>query len=587
MALVFSGTSASETFETSSDQDFIDAAGGDDIVITTLPNLQQGDSINGGTGVDTLLLTNSDPASSITIDAGNTTTQVNGATVKNFERFDGSTFFGSINFTGSSGSDSVWGGNGDDRLAGSGGNDYLSGGTGTNILLGGTGNDTYIVAMASDTITELANEGTDTVNSSIDFTLASNVENLVLTGIGDLTGTGNEIRNTIIGNDGNNTLNGNAGNDYLYGGAGDDTLNGGEGNDYLNGGDGTNSLIGGNGNDIYVVNTANDIVSEAGTTGIDTVNSAINYILGADIENLNLTGTGDLSGTGNTTNNNLTGNSGNNSLDGGAGNDNLRGGDGNDTLIGGEGDDLLEGGAGTDSLIGGNGNDTYIIDSLSDSISEAGTTGIDTVRSSISFTLSADLENLTLTGTTNISGTGNDAKNTLTGNSGNNILDGGIGNDNLNGADGNDTLYGGVGIDALNGGNGNDILVGGTSNDILTGGAGNDQFQFVQGNGVTSFSNLGVDTIKDFSTTDDQFVLSSAIFGNAIPNGAVLADADFASVTTDALAATSGAHIVYNSANGKLFYNEDGATAGLGAGGQFATLSIRPTLSAAEFDIVA
>ncbi|HEY9860210.1 MAG TPA: calcium-binding protein, partial [Candidatus Obscuribacterales bacterium] len=221
-------------------------------------------------------------------------------------------------------------------------------------------------------------------------------------------------------------------------------------------------------------------------------------------------------------------------------------------------------------------------------ISEAGTTGIDIVRSSSStFVLSANIENLNLTGTGDISATGNSSKNNLNGNSGNNFLDGSGGNDNINGGDGNDTLYGGAGIDAINGGAGSDTLVGGLGNDILTGGTGTDKFGFLQENDVSSFSNLNVDTIRDYSRVDDQFVLSSAIFGSIIPNGAVLSSTDFATVNSDSLVGTRSAHIVYNTANGKLFYNEDGATAGLGAGGQFAILSNRPVLSAAEFEIVA
>jgi Ca2+-binding RTX toxin-like protein len=371
------------------------------------------------------------------------------------------------------------------------------------------------------------------------------------------------------------TFTGSSANDYVLGGSGNDNLTGGDGNDYLSGGLGTNTLDGGLGNDTYVIGLGTDTISDSG--GTDTVNSSITFTLATDLENLVLTGSSDINGTGNASNNIIKGNSGVNTLTGDAGNDNLTGGAGNDNLDGGDGNDILDGSTGDDTLIGGAGNDTYVVDSVADVITEMVDEGIDLVRSSISYTLAPNLENLNLLGTANIDGTGNDAKNTLNGNSGDNFLDGGVGNDNLNGADGNDRLYGGAGIDALNGGNGNDILVGGAGNDILTGGIGDDQFQFVADNGVTTFRDLGVDTIKDFIIGQDQLVLSSAIFSNT----------DFATVTTDALAATSGAHIVYNTANGKLFYNEDGTTAGLGAGGQFALLSTKPGLSSADFTIVA
>jgi subtilase family serine protease len=135
----------------------------------------------------------------------------------------------------------------------------------------------------------------------------------------------------------------------------------------------------------------------------------------------------------------LQGTTKNDTLTGKSGNDKLYGNAGNDKLIGNAGDDLLEGGTGNDTLIGGLGNDTYVVDSLSDIITENSGEGIDTVQSSISWTLGNSLENLTLKGTSAINGTGNTLNNTLTGNAGNNILDGGAGNDTLIGGAGNDT----------------------------------------------------------------------------------------------------------------------------------------------------
>jgi Ca2+-binding RTX toxin-like protein len=149
------------------------------------------------------------------------------------------------------GDDSLAGGGGDDRLEGGAGNDLLDGGSGVDAMLGGTGDDIYIVGEAGDMVTELADQGTDTVKSAIDYTLGDNVENLILTGTA-LHGTGNALNNVITGNAGDNVLSGGEGNDLLSGGSGLDRLFGGSGNDRLIGGDGRDFLTGGEGVDTFV-----------------------------------------------------------------------------------------------------------------------------------------------------------------------------------------------------------------------------------------------------------------------------------------------------------------------------------------------
>jgi Ca2+-binding RTX toxin-like protein len=134
----------------------------------------------------------------------------------------------------------------------------------------------------------------------------------------------------------------------------------------------------------------------------------------------------------------LTGSGANNSLSGGGGNDTLNGGAGNDTL---------DGGAGNDSLVGGTGNDLYVVDSTSDIIVENASEGTDIVQSSATYTIASNVENMTLTGTAAINGSGNTQDNVLIGNNGNNLLSGGVGNDTLDGNGGNDTLKGGAGND--------------------------------------------------------------------------------------------------------------------------------------------
>ena len=183
-------------------------------------------------------------------------------------------------------------------------------------------------------------------------------------------------------------MSGGAGNDSLSGGAGNDVLDGGSGNDTLNGGAGVDTMTGGVGNDTYTVDNVGDVVLENVNEGTDKVNSSISYTLGANVENLTLTGSAAINGTGNALDNIITGNTGANVLAGGAG------------------------------------NDTYVVDNVGDVVTENVGEGNDTVQSSISWTLAANLEALTLTGTTAINGSGNALDNVITGNAGNNRHDG-------------------------------------------------------------------------------------------------------------------------------------------------------------------
>jgi Ca2+-binding RTX toxin-like protein len=218
-----------------------------------------------------------------------------------------------------------------------------------------------------------------------------------------------------------------------------------------------------------------------------TINSDTSATLTAGQDNLVLTGTGNINGTGNAGDNEITGNSGNNTLTGNDGNDKLTGNDGNDALRGNNGNDTLIGGSGADNLQGGAGDDTYEIDSSDTITGENSTSGTDTVVADFSYTLAANLENLTLSGTDDLSAGGNSLNNVLTGNSGNNYMASGTGNDALIGNAGNDTLYGEAG---------NDTLTGGTGDDYLSGEAGNDTYQYSLGDGN--------DTIYEGNPTDGQ-----------------------------------------------------------------------------------
>jgi VCBS repeat-containing protein len=403
---------------------------------------------------------------------------------------------------GGDGNDALNGEAGNDQLFGDAGNDTLDGGAGADHLAGGLGNDTYVVDDAGDLVVEAAGEGTDLVYSSITYALTDNVENLTLTGTANIGGTGNDLDNVINGNAGANALEGLAGNDTLNGNGGDDQLSGGDGNDLLNGGAGADTMHGGTGDDTYIVDNAGDLVVENPGEGTDTVQSSITYTLTENVENLTLTGTGWINGTGNALDNVITGNSGNNAL---------YGLDGNDTLVDNAGNDILDGGAGADNMQGGGGNDTYVVDNAGDVVIEGLNAGIDTVQSSIDYTLTANVENLTLTGTDNLNGTGNALNNLITGNSGDNTVDAAAGDDTVNAGAGNDVVHGGDGNDALNGEAGNDQLFGDAGNDTLDGGAGADHMEGGLGNDTYLVDDAG-DVVVEAANAGTDLVYSSITY---------------------------------------------------------------------------
>ncbi len=289
--------------------------------------------------------------------------------------------------------------------------------------------------------------------------------------------------------------------------------------------------------------------------------------LGDDLDD-NFTGDGAddyISGAGG--NDILNGAAGNDEIYGGSGNDSLIGGAGEDSLYGGEGQDTLNAiGGGNDKLFGGIGNDVYQVNTTTDNVVENSNQGTDTVRSRVSYTLDANVENLVLTGSDNINGSGNALNNRITGSSGNNNLSGGGGNDTLNGGGGNDTL---------------------------TGGVDSDHFLF-----NTALPAAGVDTITSFVVGSDKIVLDKTVFsaletvaGN--PGNPLLAgdfeviDAPAASEAAEA--GSRGDEIVYNRQTGNLFYNPNNDTPGFGAGGgRFATIVGSPNnLSKTDFLVLA
>ena len=416
--LVLTGTAANGTGNASNNiitgnasNNVLTGGDGDDV----LAGLGGVNTLNGGAGVDTA--TYALASTGVDVRLNGNVTRNNGLggtdTLSGIENVTGSDFDDTL--IGSSANNVLAGGLGRDVLLGLAGNDTLIGGSGAaNELFGGAGDDLYIVT-AQDTVFEAAGEGLDTVQTTVaNFTLGANVENLTYTGSSAFNGVGNASANVIRG------------------GVGADTLNGADGADTLVGGAGADVLVGGNGSDTvdYSTSTAGVSVRLAGQFAFDDGFGARDVY--SSIENATGSAHADL----------LFGSAGDNVLNGGLGADTLLGLDGNDTLIGGSG--------AANTLQGGQGDDLYVV-SANDTITEFLNDGVDTVQTTnAGFTLGANLENLTYTGSGAFQGTGNGLANVITGGAGNDRLVGAGGNDTLNGNQGSDTaFYTGVASDYL------------------------------------------------------------------------------------------------------------------------------------------
>ena len=440
----------------------------------TLIGYASADAISGGAGNDSILGADGND----TLDGGSGDDVLDGGV--GGDLLSGGS--GKDTLYGGSGNDNLEGGDGDDLLYGGAGYDLLDGSTGVDTLIGGAGDDRYRVD-AGDSVIEALNEGIDTVEARVSWTLGDHLENLVLAGPA-VEGIGNALNNDILGSEGNNLLRGEAGDDRLNGGQGNDTLIGGSGNDtYVfnvywgqdvihNQDDGIGKrdvieFVGFTPADISFRRLGDDLVFERSYTpetltvagffqgdgkgpgSIEEVRFGNGVVLTGDaIRSSLLKGTsGNDTLLGYSIDDSLVGEDGQDELQGFAGNDVLDGGAGHDRLYGGAGDDRLIGGLGDDTLDGGVGNDVYQVDSLGDVVIEAANAGIDTIESSVTLALGANVENLVLTGSAAISGTGNGLDNLVIGNEAANVIRGGGGSDRLIGGAGNDTLSGDAGSD--------------------------------------------------------------------------------------------------------------------------------------------
>ncbi|MGD1932835.1 MAG: calcium-binding protein [Leptolyngbyaceae cyanobacterium] len=429
------GDSGDDVIDGGSGKDKIDAGAGED----TVGGGSDSDLIWGGDG-DDLLLGDSSPESfsDITIAVANEAAGdviLGGAgndTVLGEwgdDEIDGGA--GDDFLLGGVGDDTINGGAGNDTLEGNDGDDFLDGGTGTDEMSGYLGNDTFVVDNDHDVVVEALEEGTDTVRSSITYTLGEHLENLILIGDETLHGIGNELDNEMQGNSAANQLQGLVGNDVMYGKGGNDTLEGGIGDDILSGGTGADHHDGGAGFDLasYADATGEVIVNldygrgAFGEAQGDTYDESIE---GAILSKFDDRGVG---------------NNEANIFFGGGGQDFLDGRDGEDALWGEAGADVLDGGAGDDTLNGGEDNDF------------------------------------------------------LNGAEGNDELLGGQGDDYLDGGSGKDTLQGGQGQDWIEAGTGDDVIEGNAGNDALVGGGGNDHFIIRQGDNTNTILDFGgIDT---------------------------------------------------------------------------------------------
>ncbi len=585
--------------------------------------------------------------------------------------------------TGGAEPDEIYGFDGDDSLIGGAGADTMVGGAGVDTMTGGDGFDTYYVDDSRDVIVENGVFGGGLVITSADYSLEgirSINEMRATPGTAPINLTGNNAPETLIGNDGANRINSgpatNAGTrDLLYGLSGDDTYivygsnnvvleNAGQGNDLvlfafdvtqfgtdtryslndlrapdyhaevetlamadaadtrgsflegnafaqtlignagantLNGRGGVDTLIGLGGDDSYVLDgTQPDIVVEAVGGGVDTVSTSNSYALaaGVEVEILRLTG---LSGD-------LTGN------------------EFSQQLIGSNEANILNGLGGADTMIGQGGNDQYLVRGPGDQVIEGHGGGIDTVFTTVSYSLGVNevevLSTVTNADTTPIDLIGNFATQTVVGNFGNNVLNGGSGGiDTLIGLRGNDvyavgdsrttivenanegsdtvvvavdyTLAAGTSVEVLAAQNrsattalnlkGNDVaqtiagndgantIDGGGAADVLIGGGGTDRFAF-----TTALGSGNVDTIVDFAPGTDTIALAQGIFGVAGVNAI--------NFTTGSAATSADHRIVYNGGTGQLFYDADGN--GAGAAIQFATITPGLAIGVGNFEVI-
>jgi Ca2+-binding RTX toxin-like protein len=636
------GTDGDDTLYGTSDPDTVTGLGGND----TLIGFAGADSLDGGSGTDTAFYFDSSAGVAVNLATGKGTGgSAQGDTLVSIENLWGSDYNDTL--TGNDGANDLHGLDGSDILKGGGGADSLDGGSGDDILKGGGGADSFEGGTGNDTVSysdSPSSGGTGIYGVSVDLypgdfpghgvgadaqdDTYSSIENVTGSGYIDYL-TGTDDANVLNGLDGDDTLVGNGGNDTLDGGNGADRLTGGLGDDLLRGGPGADELNGAGGPvTIEGSDTADYSDKTDGVAVTLDSNIVVDVFVGGVLED---------------TMRNME------NVIGGSGNDTFVGDYRANVLTGGAGNDSLNGGTGIDTMIGGAGNDLMYVDNVGDVVTEVLNEGIDTVRSTINFTLGDNVERLALLGSTSVNGTGNDLANIITGNSAANILIGRGGGDTLNGAAGADEMRGGLGNDHYVVDNVGDTIVEGYGNGTdsvkssvnfslstsvenlrLVGagaisGTGNGLDNHLTGNGAANALNgaAGIDTIDGAAGNDtlnggigndvltggagaDKYMFDSGLNGStnvdqvagfsAVDDTIVLDQTIFSALPSlgtlaagrffaGAAAHDADDRIIYDSATGKIFYDADGN--GAGAQVLFAQLGAGTALTNADFLIVA
>ncbi|MCW5736541.1 MAG: hypothetical protein KIS73_20610 [Enhydrobacter sp.] len=425
--------------------------------------------------------------------------------------------------------------------------------------------DAVVAAFGIGRVAVFYNDTTENLSGGSAFNIVRTSVSDSLPFAGD-TVNGDDFIDRIFGGNGDDTLNGGGNDDEIHGGNGVDTIDGGDGNDFIEGGQGYDYIRGGRGDDTIFFMTQDEADSSfsggeaRGDDGNDRITGSIAAeSLSGDAGNDILDGRGsdDMLDGGSgidsasyasaasavtaTLTDKVGGHTGGSSS-GGGGNDtfvdieSLTGSRFGDTLTGNRAANVLDGQAGADTMQGGRGNDTYFVDRTDDQVIEDANRGTDLVNSSANFTLSANVERLTLTGDATISGTGNELANIITGNDRNNRIDGKEGNDTLIGGGGSDSFFFTTALDAA----------------------------------------TNLDTVADFVSGTDRMQLDRTVF-TAVDQGALSAAA-----FVQAAAATTTKHrIIYDVTTGVASYDADGS--GAGAAVAFAQFTPGQTLVASDF----
>ena len=452
--------------------------------------------LDGGAGTD-LLRFNTDQAGNIVFSIADPSVEqvVHGTRIVNFERVDFTASSGNDTLTGGAFDDIFYGGFGNDIIHGGDGNDELRGESGQNQLFGDGGNDTLykaadllidggagidlaIIPVSGPVTLDVSDPSVD---QTVNGTVIRNVERIRLSSSGGANHITGGAYDDVIGGAGEaDVLSGGGGNDSLSGGGGIDQLSGGAGDDELFGA--TNDLLvdGGDGFDFLMLFSEGnafitiDLLDPSGSIrnverldfSAPSGGSVVRAGIGADtLRALHFsTATDEFHGRegddalfGGGGDDLLFGDAGDDFINGGLGGNELHGGDGNDQLSdegsegsyldGGSGDDGLSGGTGADTLIGGSGDDLYIIDNAGDVAIEFAGEGVDEIRTTLaSYSLTDVFENLTSGRLTNAPQSGqtligNALDNRIVGSVGNDTIIGGLGADTMHGSNGNDTFY--------------------------------------------------------------------------------------------------------------------------------------------------